>query len=114
MAVNIQLRHDTAANWTSANPVLMIGEAGLEIDTTKIKMGDGVTAWNSLPYFSGSTGLQGATGATGAMGATGATGAAGATGATGPAGPTADFNKITTSIDGSVMVGLDGNVSYSL
>ena len=61
MAVNIQLRHDTAANWTSANPVLMIGEAGLEIDTTKIKMGDGVTAWNSLPYFSGSPGLPDAT-----------------------------------------------------
>jgi len=55
MAILIQLRHDTAANWTSANPTLAEGEAGIETDTGKIKFGNGSTAWNSLSYFSGGT-----------------------------------------------------------
>ena len=54
----IQLRHDTAANWTSVNPVLLEGEVGIETDTRKQKIGDGSTAWNSLPYDAGSTALQ--------------------------------------------------------
>lgn len=49
--VQIQLRRDTAANWTSANPTLAQGEIGLEYDTGKIKVGDGSTTWNSLGYF---------------------------------------------------------------
>jgi hypothetical protein len=49
-AVTIQLRRDTAANWTSANPTLAAGELGYETDTKKIKLGDGSTAWNSLAY----------------------------------------------------------------
>lgn len=49
----IQLRHDTAANWTSANPTLLAGEIGVETDTGKIKVGDGATAWASLAYFTG-------------------------------------------------------------
>ena len=48
----IQERKDTAANWTSANPVLLDGEYGLETDTKKRKLGDGVTAWTSLAYYS--------------------------------------------------------------
>jgi len=51
MAVQIQMRRDTAANWTSGNPTLAAGELGLETDTKKIKMGDGSTAWTSLAYF---------------------------------------------------------------
>ena len=47
-----QLR-GTAAAWTSNNTVLLDGEWGLETDTNKAKFGDGVTAWNSLPYFGG-------------------------------------------------------------
>ena len=46
----IQLRHDTAANWTSVNPILLEGEVGIETDTRKQKVGDGTTAWNSLAY----------------------------------------------------------------
>jgi cytoskeletal protein CcmA (bactofilin family) len=46
----ILLRTDTAANWSSVNPVLGAGEVGTESDTTLQKVGDGVTAWNSLPY----------------------------------------------------------------
>src|SRR5512146_13467 len=54
MAYEIQLRHDTAANWTSANPTLAQGEAGYETDTGKLKVGDGSTAWTGLAYFGGS------------------------------------------------------------
>lgn len=51
MASQIQLRRDTAANWTSANPVLAQGEFGIESNTLKAKLGNGSTAWNSLAYF---------------------------------------------------------------
>jgi len=50
MAVQIQLRNGTAAQWTSANPTLALGEVGVEKDTSKLKIGDGTTAWNSLGY----------------------------------------------------------------
>ena len=51
MADLIQIRRDTAANWTSANPTLAQGELGAETDTSKIKIGDGSTVWNSLGYL---------------------------------------------------------------
>ena len=49
----IQLRRDTAANWTAVNPVLLAGEAGYETDTGAFKIGNGSTAWSSLPYANG-------------------------------------------------------------
>ena len=52
--VTILIRNDTAANWTAANPVLSKGEFGIEIDTKKFKIGDGVTTWSQLQY-SGAT-----------------------------------------------------------
>ncbi len=55
MSIQIQLRRDTAANWTSVNPTLAQGEAGLETDTGKLKFGDGTTAWASLAYFNASS-----------------------------------------------------------
>lgn len=51
MADRIQIRRDTASNWTSANPTLAQGELGVETDTLKIKVGDGSTAWASLSYL---------------------------------------------------------------
>lgn len=53
MSTRIQLRHDTAANWTGVNPTLAAGEAGVETNTSKLKLGDGSTAWNSLGYVGG-------------------------------------------------------------
>ncbi len=50
MAFKIQLRRGTAAQWTAANPILAAGEVGLETDTTLFKVGNGTTAWTSLPY----------------------------------------------------------------
>ena len=52
MAVIIQLRRDTAANWTSNNPTLAAGELAIETDTDFYKIGDGSTAWTSLAYSS--------------------------------------------------------------
>ncbi|PKP09876.1 MAG: hypothetical protein CVU09_09610 [Bacteroidetes bacterium HGW-Bacteroidetes-4] len=56
MADQIQIRYDTAENWTAVNPVLAIAEEGHELVTNKRKIGDGVTAWNALPYFGGENG----------------------------------------------------------
>ena len=52
MAIQIQFRRDVAADWTSANPILADGELGLETDTGRYKIGNGVTAWTSLTYSS--------------------------------------------------------------
>ena len=60
----IQLRRDSALGWSTNNPVLASGEIGIELSPTPAKIvlskvGDGITAWNSLPYqneaFSGAT-----------------------------------------------------------
>lgn len=53
MTTRMQIRRDTAANWTSANPVLASGEFGYETDTGYMKVGDGSTAWTSLSYVQG-------------------------------------------------------------
>jgi len=50
MTARMQQRRDTAANWTSTNPTLAAGEMGIETDTYKFKVGNGSTAWASLPY----------------------------------------------------------------
>ena len=50
MPTKIQLRRDTAADWTSNNPTLSAGEFGWESDTNRFKIGTGSTAWNSLSY----------------------------------------------------------------
>ena len=55
-----QFRRDTAALWTSGNPVLRAGELGLETDTAKFKFGDGTTTWITLVYSGGSGGSWGA------------------------------------------------------
>ena len=54
----IQFRRDLAANWTTTNPVLAAGELGYETDTTFFKIGDGTTAWASLPYKKGTDGID--------------------------------------------------------
>jgi hypothetical protein len=60
---------NTAAGFATANPVLGYGVTGLETDTGRSKVGDGVAAWTALPYLSGAahqhpigdvTGLQAA------------------------------------------------------
>lgn len=52
----IRTRRDTAANWTTANPILGLGEEGFETDTGKSKKGDGTNHWASLSYVTGGGG----------------------------------------------------------
>jgi hypothetical protein len=134
----IQLRRDTSANWTSANPVLAAGEAGFDTTENKIKIGDGTSSWNSLDYASGGSGsitvsetapTEPAEGdlwfnSTNALtyiyydsfwvdlapAIAGPTGATGATGATGPEGPA------VTSMNASAVVTTttDKSAGYTL
>jgi len=103
MADQIQLRRDTAANWTSANPILASGEFGLETDTDQFKVGDGTTAWTSLGYggiqgpqgIQGIQGIQGETGPQGPQGDQGIQGIQGIQGETGPQGPQGEPGEVT-------------------
>ena len=53
----IQLRRDTAANWSTNNPTPSAGEPCFETDTGKLKIGDGATAYNDLAYQGGGDNL---------------------------------------------------------
>ena len=76
----IQLRRGKAAFWTDENPVLHPGEPGYEMDTEKLKIGDGVTHWTELDYLTEGEGANG-------VGPPGPMGPKGDTGLRGPAGP---------------------------
>lgn len=56
MLVQMQMRRGTSAEWSAANPVLASGELGLDTSQNKFKIGDGVTAWNSLTFATGQRG----------------------------------------------------------
>jgi len=86
--VQFQLRRGTAAQWMADNTLLAEGEFGYETDTLSVKLGDGVTLWNDLPYYLGQTGPTGLTGYTGHTGPAGSATNTGATGQTGHTGPT--------------------------
>lgn len=51
--VKLKQRIDNENNWSSKNPVLLKGEQGLVEGSSKYKIGDGMTSWNSLPYYQG-------------------------------------------------------------
>ncbi len=90
------LRHDTANNWQNKNPILLKGEIGIVSDITDenwIKIGDGTTAWNSLPYKVGPKGNQGVKGDKGDKGDTGATGPQGIQGIKGDKGDKGDTGE---------------------
>jgi hypothetical protein len=44
-------RKGTAAQWATANPVLLNGEPAWETDTGYFRIGDGVTVYASLPVY---------------------------------------------------------------
>ena len=68
MTIRFQLRRGTSADWSSANPVLSDGEIGFDLTLGIYKIGNGSSAWNSLPFSSGLSGITGANGSTGATG----------------------------------------------
>ena len=46
----IILRHDTSTMWLVNDPILALGEYGVEDDTHKIKRGNGESKWSELTY----------------------------------------------------------------
>lgn len=56
MTWQIRFRRGTTAEWTASNPILAAGEPGIDTTLKIFKIGDGVTAWGSLPQQSSITG----------------------------------------------------------
>lgn len=46
-----KLKRGTAARWAELNLVLEAGEPGFVLDEKRLKIGDGSTPWNDLPYI---------------------------------------------------------------
>ena len=53
---NIKLRRALASEWEGVNPILLAGEPGMELDTFKLKIGNGILNWNELPYIADGAG----------------------------------------------------------
>ena len=51
MSSKILLRRGTSAEWSSANPILQVGELGIDLTLNKLKAGNGTSLWTSLPYI---------------------------------------------------------------
>ena len=100
----IQSKRGLAASWASTNPVLAAGEWGLETDTGKTKIGNGTSAWNSLPYKDVDvSGLQ----ATSEKGATNGYAGLDANAKV----PTAQLPNATTEVVGMIEVATDAEVT---
>jgi hypothetical protein len=48
----VQFKRDYKANWVTFNPILADGEIGIEKDTHRFKLGDGLKKWSDLVYSS--------------------------------------------------------------
>lgn len=55
MKSKFYFRRGQSQSWTEQNIVLGPGEPGFELDTGKLKVGNGTTAWNDLPYINSSS-----------------------------------------------------------
>lgn len=53
-----KLKRGTSERWSAINPILENGEPGFVFDQNKLKIGDGITPWNSLPYIEGYSGIE--------------------------------------------------------
>jgi hypothetical protein len=49
----IRLRRDSDGAWQSRNPILALGEPGWSTTSNRMKLGNGTSRWNSLPYLYG-------------------------------------------------------------
>lgn len=50
MADIIKFKRGKSTTWKTKNLLLLDGEPGFEVDTLRLKIGDGKTKWNDLPY----------------------------------------------------------------
>lgn len=48
----MRIRRGTRTQWLDRNPVLASGEPALELDTMRLKVGNGLAVWSDLPYIS--------------------------------------------------------------
>ena len=46
------IKINTRANWSATNPVLLSGELAVEMPSRNVKIGNGISNWNKLEYFS--------------------------------------------------------------
>ena len=53
LKTTFKFKRGQSTTWASLNPILAAGEPGYELDTHKLKIGDGVTPYNDLPYMNG-------------------------------------------------------------
>ena len=122
MSFRVQIRRDNLINWTVNNPVLLSGEFGYVLDTKFMKIGDGTTPWNSLPYWSTNNGPTGPKGETGPIGATGSdsiipgpTGPTGPKGETGPSGESSNniYNSDGTLTGNRTLNGANNDLTFS-
>lgn len=51
VTARLSIRRGTKAQWEARNTVLLEGEPGWELDTQRLKIGDGDTPWIDLNYF---------------------------------------------------------------
>ena len=51
ISTTFRLKRGLAEKWQELNLVLDPGEPGFELDTYRLKIGDGQTPWNDLPYI---------------------------------------------------------------
>lgn len=49
--ITFQLRRGLHDKWIEENPILSEGEPAFETDTFRLKIGDGKTAYQALPYI---------------------------------------------------------------
>jgi hypothetical protein len=61
MSYKIQFRRDNTVNWVTKNPILAPGEMGVDVDLLQFKIGDGVTPWTGLAYYSAAGGITNVT-----------------------------------------------------
>lgn len=54
LKTTFKFKRGVSSVWKTLNPILDAGEPGFELDTHKLKIGDGLTHWNDLDYLNGS------------------------------------------------------------
>ena len=55
LKTTFKVRRGQSQVWADINPILADGEPGYELDTHRLKIGDGEKSWNELPYIGGSS-----------------------------------------------------------
>ena len=60
LKTTFRLKRGNSDRWAEVNPILQPGEPGFILDENRLKIGDGITPWNELPYTGESNVFSGA------------------------------------------------------